>query len=179
VTKDEPRRKLPRSWFAIGFATVLMFFSFVLFAYALDAADNDETEFAGGVLGIAIGLVPAVFGCAAAVSNRPRPLRGTLLATLVWLVVAVPIALVDIPTGLVAGFGAGGVVALNRAPTATTSARSIAVAATTLYVLILQWLIPPAGLLVGAVLPLIAIGVADAITAREAATDEPDQAPIP
>lgn len=171
MTSDPPPRR-PRTWYAIGFATVLMFFSYVLTVFAFAAASNDETVFAGGVLGVALGLVPAVFACAAAVSNRPRPLRATALAVVVWVIIGFPVAVIDIPSGLVAGFGAGGMVALRRSPTSTTMARIVAVAACTLYVFVLQWLLAPAGLLVGAVLPLAAIGIADAFTEREAGTGD-------
>jgi hypothetical protein len=155
-------------WYAIGFSSVLMFFSYVLIVYALTAAANDETTFAGGVIGVAIGLVPAVFFVASTVSNRVRPMRATVLAVLLWIAVAGALAFVDIPTALVAGFGAGGIVAFRRSSHATVASRSIAVAGCALYVLILQWLFAPAGLMVGSVLPFLAIGVTDRIREREA-----------
>lgn len=155
-----------------------MFFSYVLMIYALAAVSNDETTFAGGVVGVAIGLVPAVFFVASTVSNRVRPIRATVLAVATWVVVTGAVAFVDVPTALVAGFGAGGVVAFHRRPSATVASRLLAVAGCALYVLVLQWLFAPAGLMVGSVLPFVAIGVADWIREREALA-EPDGAATP
>jgi hypothetical protein len=164
-------REGQRRWYAIGFASVLMFFSYVLMIYALAAVSNDETTFAGGVIGVAIGLVPAVFFIASTVSNRVHPLRATALAVAVWLAVAGLLAFVDVPTALVGGFGAGGIVAFHRGEHATVASRTIAVAICAGYVLILQWLFSPAGLMVGSVLPFLAIGIADSIRKREALAD--------
>lgn len=164
-------REGQRRWYAIGFASVLMFFSYALMIYALAAVSNDETTFAGGVIGVAIGLVPAVFFIAATVSNRLRPLRATALAVVVWLVVTGLLAFVDVPTALVAGFGTGGVVAFHRGKYASVPSRMIAVTICALYVLVAQWLFSPAGLMVGSVLPFLAIGIADSIREREQLAD--------
>jgi len=131
-------REGQRRWYAIGFASVLMFFSYTLVVYALAAASNGETTFSGGVLGVAIGLVPVVLFIAAAVSNRERPMRATAFATVVWVVVAGLLAFVDVPTALVAGFGAGGIITLQRSEHAHIANRTIAVGACSLHVLIAQ-----------------------------------------
>jgi hypothetical protein len=81
------------------------------------------------------------------------------------------LAFVDVPTALVGGFGAGGIVAFHRGEHATVASRAIAVAICAGYVLILQWLFSPAGLMVGSVLPFLAIGIADSIREREALAD--------
>lgn len=167
-------REGQRRWYAIGFASVLMFFSYTLVVYALAAASNGETTFSGGVLGVAIGLVPVVLFIAAAVSNRERPMRATVLATVVWVVVAGLLAFVDVPTALVAGFGAGGIITLRGSEHAHIANRTIAVGACSLHVLIAQWLLSPAGLMVGSILPFLAIGVADSISEREARVDLDD-----
>ena len=85
-----------------------------------------------------------------------------------WLAVAGLLAFIDVPTALVAGFGAGGIVAFRRGEHATVASRTIAVTICAGYVLILQWLFSPAGLMVGSVLPFLAIGIADSIREREA-----------
>lgn len=172
--KKKKDREGQRGWYAIGFSSVLMFFSYVLMIYALAAVSNDETAFAGGVIGVAIGLVPAVFFIATTVSNHVHPLRATALAVVVWLVVAGLLAFVDVPTALVAGFGAGGIVAFHRGKHATVASRTIAVVFCSVYVLVTQWLFSPAGLMVGSILPFLAIGVADWISGREALDDLDD-----
>jgi hypothetical protein len=155
---------------AVGISTVLLFCSYTMFIFGFAAASEDEdSAFSGGLIGIACGLVPGVFLCLAAVSQRPRPVRQALLATLLWIVVGGPIALFDIPAGLVAGFGAGGIVALRREPADTTRSRVAAVVLCVVYVAVLARLIPAAALMVGAVLPFAALGAADSIMEREAA----------
>jgi hypothetical protein len=157
---------------AIGISTVILFFSYAMFIFGFAAASEDETTFAGGLVGIATGLVPAVFVVLAAVSQRPHSIRSAALATGLWFAVGGPLAILDIPSGLVAGFGAGGVVALRRDPANTVNSRIAAVAVCVVYVFVLGRIIPAAALMVGAVLPFLAVGVADSITEREATAAE-------
>ncbi len=157
---------------AIGISTVILFLSYTMFIFGFAAASEDDTAFAGGLIGIATGLVPAVFGVLGAVSQRPRSIRNALLASLLWFAVGGPLAILDIPSGLVAGFGAGGVVALRRDPANTVVSRATAVAVCVVYVFVLGRIIPAAALMVGGVLPFLAIGAADSITDREAGAAE-------
>jgi hypothetical protein len=171
ASDDQPRKDRPglRRWLAIGISTVLLFFSYLMFVFGFSlATDDEERVFAGGVIGIALGLVPGVFMCLAAISQREHAVRTTLLATLLWVVIGGPIAILDIPTGLVAGFGAGGVVALHREPAHTTVSRALVVAICVLYVFVLGRVVPAAALMVGAILPFAAVGVADSFMEREA-----------
>ena len=162
---------------AVGVSTVILFFSYTMFVFGFAAASEGETAFAGGLIGIATGLVPAVFACLAAVSQQERSIRTALLATLLWVAIGRPIAIVDIPAGLVAGFGAGGVVALKRQPVHTTTSRAAVVALCVVYVFVLGRIIPEAALMVGAVLPFAAVGVGDSIMEREATARGVDEAP--
>lgn len=152
---------------AIGISTVLLFLSYLMFIFGFATVSDGETTFGGGLLGIAGGLVPAVFLCVAAISQHERTIRAVLLASSLWIVFGLPLAILDIPSGLVAGFGAGAVVALRREPVHTTTSRAIAVAICVVYVFVLGRIIPEAALMVGAVLPIAAIGVADSIVERE------------
>lgn len=145
-----------------------MLFSYGLFVFAFSLVSGEETAFAGGVLGIAIGLVPGVFIAAAYVSQNTRSIRAALLATGIWFVVTIPIALVDLPTGLVAGFGFGGIVAFKQRDVHTWKSRAVAVVACVAYTFLLQRVSPEAGLLGGAALPFFAIGIADVLKEREA-----------
>jgi len=154
---------------AIGISTVVLFFSYTMFILAFAAAsEGEEGAFSGGILGIALGLVPTVFVCLAVVSQRERALRGAAFATVLWVAVGGPIAIVDLPAGLVAGYGAGAVVAFRRDDLHRVAFRVWSVAICTAYVLLLGRIIPEAALMVGAVLPFLAVGVADSISEREA-----------
>jgi hypothetical protein len=138
-----------------------MVLSYVMFVYALVAASGDELVFAGGLLGIALGLVPGVFAVAAFVSNNPKTLLSTLGATALWFVITAPIGLGSLPVGLVAGYGAGGVVAFRLGPNSTRGSRVVAVTICAVYTLVLQRVLPEAGLFAGAPLPFAAIALAD------------------
>lgn len=157
----ERRREQARRWFAALVATVVMFLAYTMFIFGFALASDGETVFAGGVIGIALGLVPVVFFAAAAISNRVQSFRAGLLATLLWFVVAAPIAVLDIPTALVAGFGAGAIVAMRPPPDNRPIYRVGAIGICVVYVFVMQRLIPAAGIMVGAILPFAAIAGAD------------------
>lgn len=142
-------------------ATVLMVLSYIMFVYALVAASGDELVFAGGLLGIALGLVPGVFAVAAFVSNNPKSLTSNLGASAIWLVVTGVIGAGSLPVGLVAGYGAGGVIAFRLGTHSTRKSRVLAVAICAAYTLILQRVLPEAGLFAGAPLPFAAVALAD------------------
>lgn len=135
--------------------------SYLMFVWSFIVASGQETTFAGGLFGIALGLVPGVFAVAAFVSVNPRVVAATLIATIIWLVVTVPIAIGNIPTGLVAGFGAGGVFAFRLGERNTRGSRVVAVLITVFYTMVLQRFLPTVGLFAAAPLPFLAIALAD------------------
>jgi hypothetical protein len=157
---------------AIGISTVVLFLDYTMFIFAFAAAsEGEEAAFSGGLLGIALGLVPAVFLCLAAMSQRLHAVRWVAAASGLWVAVGAPIALLDLPSGLVAGYGAGAIVAFRRDDEHSVKFRAAAVAICTLYVLVLGRIIPEAALMVGAVLPFLAVGFADSISERTVAAD--------
>lgn len=160
-----------RRWLAVLLATVLMFISHVLFIYALVAVSGDETIFAGALFGIGLGLVPGVFAVAAFVSQNPRAFLSTLGASALWFVVTLPLGVANLPTGLVAGYGAGGVVAFRLGAVHTRMSRAIAVIVCVVYVIALQRLLPEVGLFAGAPLPFVAIVLADIYREKNAEED--------
>ena len=135
--------------------------SYLMFIWSFAVASGSETTFAGGLFGIALGLVPAVFAVAAFLSVNPRTLAATLGATVVWLVVTIPIAIGNIPTGLVAGYGAGGVIAFRLGEQHTRGSRVVAVLITVLYTMLLQRFLPTVGIFAAAPLPFLAVALAD------------------
>lgn len=165
--KQDSRR--PR-WLAVLLATVIMLFSYGMILFAFVA--GSESVFAGGVLGIGLGLVPVVFAACGFVSRGAHVLRRALLATGIWSVVAIPIGIVDLPTGLVAGFGGGGIVSLDGGRHHLWQARVIAVVAAAVYTFALQLVSPEAGVFGGAPLPFLAIAVADIWAERRAGEDQ-------
>lgn len=168
VDRHGKKQRRTSRWFAVGFATVLMFLAYTMFIFGFASASEGEPVFAGGLIGIATGLVPGVFFAAATLSQRERAVRASLLATLIWFLVAAPIAIFDIPTGMVAGFGAGGMVTIRRPGSRVTGYRAAAVGMCVAYTFVVQRIVPEAGLMVGGVTPLVAIALADVVWEREA-----------
>jgi hypothetical protein len=159
-----PRRK----WFAIAIATVasLVSYSFILFAFVAGSTEGGPDP--GPALALGLGLVPFVFLLAAFLTRHPRAPGAVLKAMGLWAVVGIPIAALDIVTGLVAGFGAGAVITIRAEEEHTTKSRIIAVALAAVYSLILIQFAPDAALVGGAMLPFLAVGVADSFAERKA-----------
>lgn len=150
-----------RRWLAVLLGTVMMAASYLLFIWSLAALSGLETTFAGALLGIALGLVPAVFAVVSFVSQNPRALGSTMTAIVIWGLLTIPMGIVNLPTGLVAGFGGGGVVAFRLGPDHTRRSRIIAVILCVVYVASMQRFFPTAGLFAAAPLPFLAITLAD------------------
>lgn len=147
-------------------ATVLMLGAYLMFIWALVVASGDEISFAGGILGVGLGLVPAVFAVAAWVSQHPHALGASLIAWGLWVLLAIPIGYFNLPLGLVAGFGAGGVAAFRLGRHHDRKSRVVAVALTLVYTLALQRLFPSVALFAAAPLPFLAVALADTYRER-------------
>lgn len=166
-TREKPEPSEKRRWLAILIATALMIATYFVFLYSLVVASGNEAVFAGGLLGIGLGLVPGVFFVSAFVSQSRAVFRSTLKATGLWGIIVL-ILFFDLPTGLVAGFGVGGTVAFRLGEQNSYKARLVAVGLCALYTFALLRLTPQIGLFAGAPLPFVAIGLADMYTERTA-----------
>lgn len=131
------------------------------FVVALVATGSDDAQAAGPAFALGFMLVPAVFGVLAFVSGHERAPLATLLAMGLWLVLTLPMGLINPVTGLAAGFGGGGIVALGREDPGQLRPRLMGTALTTLYVTLTLVIFVPAGLFACAFLPLTALGLAD------------------
>jgi FtsH-binding integral membrane protein len=179
-----------RKWTAIGAATLLVTGSYwaVLLAFRAWLGDLSSEELeagtrvplpAGVVLGLvgAFALMVAGFAALALISRRDRPLRSIALAAalggLLWLSLTY---LVGEPvTPMVAGFAAGGVVALRAEPEHTVGRRVLAAFLITGYVFLLLRFTGFVGVLVGPLLALPAVTWADALSERRALSLPPDR----
>lgn len=146
--------------------TLMVLASYLLFIWSLSAAAGDETVFAGGLFGVALGLVPGAFAVAAFVSMHPRTLTATLAACATWVAVTAPIAIASVPVGLVAGFGAGAVIAFRLGPEHTRRSRVVAVLLALVYAIAVQAMFPAVGLFAAAPLPFLAVALADTYKER-------------
>jgi len=111
-------------------------------------------------------LVPFVFIALAFLSKRERAPIATLKAMGIWVLVLLPIGLLNPVVGLTAAFGVGGIVTLRTEPIYRLSYRVWAVVITTTYVTALLFFAPPGGVFAGAVMPFPALGIADMLAVR-------------
>lgn len=170
--QQRDQRGLRRRWLSVILATVLLLASFLMFVWAATAASGEETVFAGGLIGIGLGLVPAVFAVAAWVSGNPHALGATLFASGLWFAATLILAFISLPVALVAGYGAGGVVAFRLRENNSRRTRIIAVAICVLYAWAMLRFSTALGLFAGAPLPFVAIALADVY--EERAAEDPE-----
>jgi hypothetical protein len=165
----DPRRK----WLAVGFATVVTLPAFWLLVAAIVAADpdNDFDAPVGVFVGIGLALLPLALFVLARMSRHGQPVRAAALGGTIAIVLAgaLSFALREPLSPLVAGLGAGAVIALRAHPDTTTTARSIAVTVATAYSVAMVWFLPQLALGLSPMLPLAAVAAADGYMARRAA----------
>jgi hypothetical protein len=172
-----------RKWAAIGVATLLLTASFWVMLLAFRAwlgdLSSEELEagaaapLTAGVILCLVGgyaLMAGGFAALALISRHPRPLRtaafAAILGGLMWL--WLPFLVGEPVTPMVAGFSAGGVVALRAEPEHTMGRRALAGLLITAYVLLLLRLTGSVGVIVAPLLPLPAVAWADAVAERRA-----------
>jgi hypothetical protein len=153
-----------RRWVSLTAATIVLQFSYWPIIGSLGAGEAGDA----GLLWLGLAVVPFVFLVLAFTSGHPRAPGATGLAMGLFLLIALPVALLDLLVGLVAGFGAGAVLALRFDPERhSRRGRAIAVTAASVYTLalvLLQHLLPvlgPFAVVSGAVIPLAVVGIAD------------------
>lgn len=150
-----------RSWLAIGLATLVMVASFGSLLVAIVATRSDTPEAAGPAFAVGFALVPVVFVTVAFVSGRARAPIQVLKAMGMWLLVGLPLGLLNPVFGLCAAYGIGGVFTLKEPEFGGWLSRTLGVLAAAIYVLGLLFVIPALGLISGILLPLTSIGLSD------------------
>src|SRR4029450_12696299 len=171
-----PRRKGR----AITIATLVLVPAFWSLMAGLVALATDEAEEpAGAPAAVAFGLalLPFVFVALAFLSEHPRApaavVRAMGLARRVGLMVS---AFLDPVTGVVAGMGAGGIVALRMDNDHTVKSRILAVGVASAHTAVLVWTIGGLVLLPAPIFPFTALGIADHMAERRADAARADQA---
>ena len=168
---QSPRRK----WRAITIATLLLVPAYLGIVLGLIAVASDRADAppAGPPIAFGLGLLPFVFVALAFLSGHPSAPAAVAKAMGTSLLVGIPVAAIvpDAVTGLIAGIGAGGAVALRPEPFATGKARALGVAAVSLYVAVMVRIVPDVTLLLAPTLPFSCLGVADHIAETRGARD--------
>ena len=149
-----------RVWLAIGVGTVLQAVSYGSLLFGALVSLSDDPTGGGGAFALGFLLVPTVFASVAFISGHLRAPLATLKGMGLWLVVALPFGLLNPVTGLTLGFTAGAAVTL-RGEEGVGRIRAISVVVAAIWVSVLVFILPEAGLFAGAVTPLLAIRAAD------------------
>jgi hypothetical protein len=168
------RRDAPdprRIWLAVVVGTVFQVIGYGSFLLGVIATQSETPEAAGPAFALGFTMVPIVLAAVAFISGQPRAPMATLKGMGMWLLVTLPIGLLNPVTGLCAGYGAAGALTLRAAGVRSLRARLVAVAAATVYSTLLVVTILPAGILTGAVAPLLAVKVGDLFHDRRSPPD--------
>ena len=161
-----PRRK----WQTITLATLLLVPGYWMLLAGLVANRSNAKGGPDPAAAMALGLaiIPFVFLVLAVMSGRAHWPGAVAKAMGLAILVGLPASAIagDAITGIVAGIGAGGCVALRRDEGHSLRTRALAVALAALYTLVLVRSVSLLALLPAPVLPLTAIGVADHVSER-------------
>jgi hypothetical protein len=164
-------------WLAIISASLLLQLPYWVAAFAF-ASSHEGQPIPGTPVFFALGFVPLVFVLLAFVSRNPRAPGGVLKAMGLFLLVTPVVALLNPVVGVVAGFGAGGIVALQRPGLPRDQrTRLIALLVGCVYLYVLLRVVGAAefAIVTGAALPFAVLGIADELTVgRHAAAERTD-----
>ncbi len=156
---DELKR---RNWLAIGFATVVMVFSYFPYASSFETLPGGEVEINPALVGIGLVIAPFVFVTLAFASRNPRAPKRVLQSMVLLLGLGFTFGMLAPVLGATSAFAAGAVLCLNP-PRADNvyKWRSGAAVLTVSYTLFLLVTATPAGVFTGGLLPLLMVGFAD------------------
>jgi hypothetical protein len=161
-----------KKWRAITIATLVLVPGFWAMLAGLvsgsSVAEPGGPE-SGTAIALGLALIPFVFLALAFLSEHPRAPVAVLKAMGLSLLVGIPVSAIaaDAVTGIVAGVGAGGVVALRADMAHNWKARAIAVVIAAVYTYMMVRLAGAIVLLPAPVFPLTAIGIADHLSERK------------
>ncbi len=165
-------------WWAITIGTIILNLSYWAMVFAFVASEADDGPNPGPPFALGLVLIPFVFVALAAISRNPRFGGAIVLAMLLSVGVGVPVLALarDAVSGIIAGFGAGGVVALRREPIHRVQSRIWAVVLVSTATLAFVRLIPVMAIILAPIAILPAIGVADILEESSNRSDPGDQA---
>ncbi len=159
-----------RNWLAIAIGTIVMAFSYFLYAAAFAVPEGDTVQVNVGLVGAGLALAPFVFVAVGIISRNTDFPKRVLQSMGILIVLGLSVGLLSPALGATAGFAGGGALTLNRPDfTRVVRRRVWAVVVTVLYTFLLLVVVPPAGVFTGGLLPLLMIGFADEYTAWRAA----------
>ncbi len=172
-----------QKWKAITIATLVLLPAFwgTLIGLVSVASDDSNGGVANPAAFIAFGLalVPFAFLALAFVSGHPTAPGATVKAMCLFLLIGIPVSALaaDAVTGLVAGAGAGGIVALRASEVATWKQRALGVLFACAYTFVLARAAGAIILLSVPAFPFTSIGLADHFAERRHARELSEASP--
>lgn len=159
-----------RKWKTITIATLLLVPGYWGLLSGLVAEHSDAKGGPNPAAAMALGLavIPFVFLVLAVMSGRARWPGAVAKAMGMAVLVGIPVSALagDAITGIVAGVGAGGCIALRRDDPHSLKTRALAIAFAAFYTFVLVRSASLLALLPAPILPLTAIGLADHVSER-------------
>lgn len=167
-----------QKWKTITIATLLLVPAYWALLGGLVAEATDDTKSHVGqpntaaAFALGLAIIPFVFIVLAFMSGHPKAPGAVVKAMTLSVLVGIPVSALagDAVTGIVAGVGAGAIVALRMDADHNWRTRAVAVAIASIYTFALVRTAGAMALLAAPVLPLTGIGVADHLAERRAAS---------
>jgi hypothetical protein len=160
-----------KKWRAITLATLLLVPGYWSMLAGLVAGASGDTGLGinpGAAIAFGLAVIPFVFMVLAFLSEHPRAPGAVIKAMGLSLLVGLPVSAFagDAVTGIVAGVGSGGIVALRTDFAHSWKARAVAVLLAAVYTFVLVRAAGPIALLPAPILPFTGIGIADHLSER-------------
>lgn len=149
-------------------------FSYFSYAASFARAETGEPVVDPALIGVGVVIAPFAFVVIAMVSRNPRGPRMVLISMGLLLALGLALGLVSPVLGASAGFGVGAALCL-RLPDIPDQLRRRILAVTfgVGYTLVLLLVATPAGVLTGALVPILLVGFADEYGAWRWSRDHP------
>jgi hypothetical protein len=157
----DPTRR--RNWLALAVGIVIQSVSYLIYASAFVSGEGGSGPVADPrLVVVALLISPLVFSSVGLISRRPGALRGVVRSTGLLVALGLALGLLSPIIGAAAGFGVGIAISLNMPDfEGQLRRRLVAVGLAVAYMSVMLVLIPPAGVLAGALLPGSMVGIAD------------------
>jgi hypothetical protein len=137
-------------------------FSYFPYAAAFRRTDTGQPFIDPALVGVAVAIAPFVFVVIALVSRNPRGPRMVLISMGLLLALGLALGLLSPVLGAAAGFGVGAALCLHLPDIpGQLRRRLLAVTFAVTYTFVLLVVATPAGVLTGAVVPVLMVGFAD------------------
>lgn len=171
-----------QKWKAITIATLVLlpaFWGTLIGLVSVASDDGDGVANPAAFIALGLAIVPFAFLALAFVSGHPTAPGATVKAMCLFLVIGIPVSAVaaDAVTGLVAGAGAGGIVALRASDVATWKNRAVGVLFACAYTFVLARAAGAIVLLSVPAFPFTSIGLADHFVERRQARELAEASP--